>query len=86
MAYAVEVFNECGLIKIDCSKVAIVAVSGDGFNVCGHLLLHTANRGSTYFHSSMWSEIRLQTLHGAIPGICMNQIIGGTYGNPVSEN
>jgi len=50
MAYSGEVLNECGLIQVDCSKIAVVAVSGDGPNVCGHLLLHTGNRGGYYFH------------------------------------
>lgn len=53
MSYAGEVLNQCGLINIDCSSVAVVAVSGDGPNVCGHLLLHTGpGRGGFYFHVS----------------------------------
>jgi hypothetical protein len=50
MAYHGEVLDQCGLIEIDCSKIAVVAVSGDGPNICGHLLLHTPNRGGYYFH------------------------------------
>jgi hypothetical protein len=50
MAYHGEVLDQCGLIEIDCSEIAIVAVSGDGPNVCGHLLLHTQKRGGYYFH------------------------------------
>ena len=50
MAYHGEVLDQCGLIEIDCSKIAVVAVSGDGPNICGHLLLYTPNRGGYYFH------------------------------------
>lgn len=51
MAYHGEILDKCGLVDIDCSNVAVVAVSGDGPNVCGHLLLHTGpNRGGPYFH------------------------------------
>jgi hypothetical protein len=51
MAYHGEILDKCGLVDIDCSNVAVVAVSGDGPNVCGHLLLHTGpNRGGLYFH------------------------------------
>lgn len=50
MGYTGEMLDQCGLIEIDCSKIAVVAASGDGPNVCGHLLLHTVNRGGYYFH------------------------------------
>ncbi|MCB1824649.1 MAG: hypothetical protein KDJ54_08785 [Candidatus Competibacteraceae bacterium] len=51
MAYHGEILDQCGLIEIDCSLIAVVAVSGDGPNVCGHLLLHTGpRRGGYYFH------------------------------------
>jgi hypothetical protein len=51
MAYSGEILDQCGLIEIDCTNVAVVAVSGDGPNVCGHLLLHTGDsRGGYYFH------------------------------------
>ena len=50
MAHQGEVLDQCGVINIDCSEIAIVAVSGDGPNVCGHMLLHTPNRGGYYFH------------------------------------
>ncbi|MER2602124.1 MAG: hypothetical protein ABTR27_07185 [Candidatus Competibacter phosphatis] len=51
MAYHGEILDQCGLIEIDCSLIAVVAVSGDGPNVCGHLLLHTGpSRGGYYFH------------------------------------
>lgn len=51
MAYAGEVLNQCGLIEIDFDEVQVIAVSGDGPNVCGHMLLHTGrDRGGYYFH------------------------------------
>ena len=51
MAYNGNILDQCGLINIDCSKTAVVAVSGDGPNVCGHLLLYTGpGRGGHYFH------------------------------------
>ena len=51
MGYNGEILDQCGLIDIDCSRIAVVAVSGDGPNVCGHLLLHTGpSRGGYYFH------------------------------------
>jgi hypothetical protein len=51
MAYSGEVLDACGVIAIDCSNVAVVAVSGGGPNVCGHLLLYTGpRRGGYYFH------------------------------------
>lgn len=51
MGYHGEVLDQCGLIDIDCSQIAVVAVSGDGPNVCGHLLLYTGpSRGGYYFH------------------------------------
>ncbi len=48
--YAGEVLNQCGIVGIDCSDVQVVAVSGDGPNVCGHLLLFVDSRGGYYFH------------------------------------
>jgi hypothetical protein len=51
MAYSGEILDQCGLITIDCSRIAVVAVSGDGPNLCGHLLLYTGpGRGGYYFH------------------------------------
>lgn len=51
MAYTGEILDTCGLIEIDCTQIAVVAVSGDGPNLCGHLLLHTGSaRGGYYFH------------------------------------
>jgi hypothetical protein len=51
MAYDGETMNACGAFDIDCSRVAVVAVSGSGPNVCGHLLLATNSGGNNiYFH------------------------------------
>lgn len=51
MAYSGDILDQCGLINIDCSAIAVVAVSGDGPNVCGHLLLYSGpTRGGYYFH------------------------------------
>lgn len=49
MAYHGEVLNQSGLIKIDCSQFDAVAVSGDGLNICGHLLLHTGPSSEGYY-------------------------------------
>ena len=51
MGYHGDVLDACGLFNIDCSTIAVVAVSGDGPNVCGHLLLYTGPEGAGhYFH------------------------------------
>ena len=50
MGYAGEVLNACGLIEIDFTETWVVAVSGDGPNVCGHLLLYAGNRTKFYYH------------------------------------
>ena len=50
MAYEGEILNTCGLIKLNFSETWIVAVSGDGPNVCGHLLIYAASNPGYYFH------------------------------------
>jgi len=51
MAYDGETLMASGSLKIDCSKISVVAVSGAGPNVCGHLLLGTGTPGNMiYFH------------------------------------
>jgi hypothetical protein len=50
MTYEGEILNSCGLIDVDFSQTSIVAVSGDGPNICGHLLIYAAGRGGYYFH------------------------------------
>lgn len=50
MAYEGEILNSCGTINIDLSEISVVAVSGDGPNICGHLLLFAPKGGGYYFH------------------------------------
>lgn len=50
MAYEGEVLTACGAISIDLSDAYIIAVSGDGPNICGHLLLYSSKGGGYYFH------------------------------------
>jgi hypothetical protein len=50
MAFVGEILDACGIIDIDFSNTYVVAVSGDGPNVCGHLLVCAGNRGGYYFH------------------------------------
>ncbi|MGF6934289.1 hypothetical protein OKW41_003428 [Paraburkholderia sp. UCT70] len=49
MSYEGEVLDACGVVNVDFSKTSVVAVSGDGPNVCGHLLLYADSRGGFYF-------------------------------------
>ncbi|MBB5444783.1 MULTISPECIES: hypothetical protein [unclassified Paraburkholderia] len=37
------------MVNVDFSETSVVAVSGDGPNVCGHLLLYADSRGGFYF-------------------------------------
>jgi hypothetical protein len=58
MEYNAVLLNQYGALSIDCSNIAVVAVSGDSPNICGHLLLHILGRGGGhYFHVS---EFRLR--------------------------
>ncbi len=50
MAYEGEVLNACGVVQVDLTKIAVVAVSGSGPNLCGHLILYSPSRGGYYFH------------------------------------
>ncbi len=50
MAYEGEILTTCGTLNIDCSRIAIVAVSGSGPNFCGHLILCTRSSPTLYFH------------------------------------
>ena len=50
MSYVGEIMNTCGAVDLDLSKAYVVAVSGDGPNVCGHLLLYVNSGGGYYFH------------------------------------
>lgn len=51
MAYDGEFLDQCGTVQMDCSSVAVIAVSGSGPNVCGHLLIATGiGSNPIYFH------------------------------------
>jgi len=50
MAYQGEILNACGIVNVDLKDAEVVAVSGDGPNLCGHLLFYTASSGGLYFH------------------------------------
>jgi hypothetical protein len=51
MPYEGELLTQCGVINLlDFSEVSVVAVSGSGPNVCGHLILYTSSKGGYYFH------------------------------------
>jgi hypothetical protein len=50
VSYSGEVLDQCGVVHADFSRVAVVAVSGDGPNVCGHLLIHAGSADGYYFH------------------------------------
>jgi hypothetical protein len=56
MAYDGEFLNQSGVLDIDPSTVAVVAVSGSGPNFCGHLLIATGKPGKAlYFHVALVS-------------------------------
>jgi hypothetical protein len=51
VAYHGELLDQCALLHLDLSTVKAVAVSGDGPNLCGHLLLAVGPFDkTTYFH------------------------------------
>ncbi len=50
MSYSGETMSQCRWWDLDLSKASVVAVSGDGPNVCGHLLLFVGSGGGFYFH------------------------------------
>jgi hypothetical protein len=52
MPYEGEELDSCGVVALDLTTVAVVAVSGTGPNICGHLLLYTPANGGYYFHVS----------------------------------
>jgi len=57
MAYTGEVLDQCGVLNIDLSRVEVVVVSGDGPNVCGHMLLRGgSSSGGTYYHVSEFRD------------------------------
>lgn len=52
MAYEGAELNACGVVMTDFRDVFVVAVSGDGPNVCGHLLIYSSDNGGYYFHTA----------------------------------
>ena len=56
MSYDGETLDACGTIELDLSKAYVVAVSGDGPNVCGHLLLFVNSGGGYYFHVALLND------------------------------
>jgi hypothetical protein len=50
MAYSGEYLRACGVVVVSFKQVNVIAVSGDGPNVCGHLLLHVPSGGGYYLH------------------------------------
>lgn len=50
MSYSGDFLNACGLIDLDFSTAYAIVVSGDGPNVCGHMLVNCQGRGGYYFH------------------------------------
>ena len=51
MAFEGNALDACGVIEINCAETYIVAVSGDGPNVCGHMLLYAGPRnGAGYYY------------------------------------
>ncbi len=50
MGYSGEIVRSCGVIDMDMNNAFAIVVSGDGPNVCGHMILNTGGRGGNYFH------------------------------------
>jgi hypothetical protein len=65
MSYDGELMDSCGAIDLDLSRAYVVAVSGSGPNVCGHLLFHVNSGGGHYFHVA---EIHGRPRHLNQPG------------------
>ncbi len=57
MSYEGELLNACGVIDLDFSRTYVVAVSGSGPNVCGHLLLHVDSHVGYYFHVATGDQL-----------------------------
>lgn len=62
-AYEGEILNSCGTVSMDFSTAYVVAVSGSGPNVCGHLLVYAGGGGGTYFHVAGASASNLLTAY-----------------------
>lgn len=76
MPYEGDILNACGVIDIDFSESWIVAVSGDGPNVCGHLLVYTAPGGGYYFHVTAIRREAGYSAFAAIPCTWMARASG----------
>lgn len=50
MGYSGDTLESCGVVGMDMTRAYAIAVSGDGPNVCGHMLLNTGGTGGSYFH------------------------------------
>jgi len=50
VAYLGEYMNVCTAQLFDFNNTYAVVVSGDGINVCGHMLLNTGGPGGYHFH------------------------------------
>ena len=50
MAYEGELLEACGVLDLDFSRTYVVAVTGSGPNVCGHMLVYVDYNGGYYLH------------------------------------
>ena len=50
MGYNGKILDACGLVEMDLTEISVVAMSGSGPNVCGHLILFMPRGGGYYFH------------------------------------
>ena len=51
MTFEGNALDACGVVDINCTVTYIVAVSGDGPNICGHMLLYAGPRnGAGYYY------------------------------------
>lgn len=50
MGYSGDIVETCGTVDTNLQSASVIVVSGDGPNVCGHMLVATALSGGNYFH------------------------------------
>ena len=50
MAYLGDRMNMCNAQMFNFHTTQAIVVSGDGINLCGHMLLNTGGSGGMYFH------------------------------------
>jgi hypothetical protein len=48
--YEGKILDTCGTLDVDFTTSYVIAVSGDGPNVCGHMLIYAAGKRGYYFH------------------------------------